>query len=144
MRPGAKWPKGLLRHDAGNRFEVFSAGTKPGYVRPEVIAVMKELDIDISSHRSKSVEEFTLQPFDCVLKVWDNANESCPIFPGKAVVIHQSFEDPAAMQGSEEERHNLIRLHGVSPLPERPFRENLRFISGQNSLRTFAAMSTPS
>ena len=74
--------EGLLRHDAGDRFEVFSAGTKPSRVRPEAIAVMRELGIDISGHRSKSVDEFTGQQFDYVLTVCDNAKESCPIFPG--------------------------------------------------------------
>src|SRR5215471_6015801 len=73
--------EGLLRHDAGDLFEVFSAGTRPTIVRPEAIAVMKELGIDISGHRSKSVDEFTGQSFDYVVTVCDNAKESCPIFP---------------------------------------------------------------
>jgi arsenate reductase (thioredoxin) len=101
--------EGLLRHDAGDRFEVFSAGTKPSQVRPEAIAVMRELGIDISSHRSKSVDEFAGQSFDCVLTVCDNAKETCPIFPGKTAMIHHSFEDPAALQGSAEERLALFR-----------------------------------
>ena len=101
--------EGLLRHDAGNRFEVFSAGTKPSHVRPEAIAVMRELGIDISGHRSKSVDEFAGQSFDYVLTVCDNAKKSCPIFPGKAVTIHKNFEDPAALQGSERERLALFR-----------------------------------
>src|ERR1700738_818074 len=95
--------EGLLRHDAGDRFEIFSAGTKPSQVRPEAIAVMGELDIDISGQRSKSVDEFTGQHFDYVLTVCDSAKESCPIFPGKTIAIHHNFEDPAAAQGSEEE-----------------------------------------
>ena len=70
--------EGLLRHDAGNRFEVFSAGTKPSQVRPEAIAVMRELAIDISGHRSKSVEESASQSFDYVLTACDNAPECCP------------------------------------------------------------------
>src|SRR6202521_3379160 len=81
----------LLRHDAGDRFEVFSAGTSPSHVRPEAIAVMRELGIDISRHRSKSLDEFAGQPFDYVLTVCDNAKESCPLFPGKATTIHQNF-----------------------------------------------------
>jgi arsenate reductase (thioredoxin) len=101
--------EGMLRHDAGDRFEVFSAGTKPGHVRPEAIAAMRELGIDISGHRSKSVEEFSGQSFDYVLTVCDNAKDSCPIFPGTAVTIHHNFEDPAALQGSEEERITLFR-----------------------------------
>jgi arsenate reductase (thioredoxin) len=101
--------EGLLRHDAGDRFAVASAGTRPGRVRPEAIAVMRELGIDIAGHRSKSVDEFAGQSFDYVLTVCDNARESCPVFPGKTVKIHQSFADPAALEGSEEERLNLFR-----------------------------------
>ncbi|MGA3202745.1 MAG: arsenate reductase ArsC [Bryobacteraceae bacterium] len=101
--------EGLLRHDAGDRFEVESAGTKPSHVRPEAITVMNELGIDISGHRSKSVDEFTGQQFDYVLSVCDNAKESCPIFPGKTVTIHQNFEDPAILKGPEEERLAAFR-----------------------------------
>jgi arsenate reductase len=101
--------EGLLRHDAGDRCEVFSAGTKPSHVRPEAITAMRELDIDISGHRSKSVDEFAGQQFDYVLTVCDNAKESCPIFPGKTVTIHHNFEDPAAFQGSDEERLAIFR-----------------------------------
>lgn len=101
--------QGLLAHDAGDRFEVESAGTKPSSVRPEAIAVMKELGIDISHHRSKSVNEFEGQPFDYVLTVCDNARESCPIFPGASRTIHSSFEDPAAVQGSEDQRLSAFR-----------------------------------
>src|SRR5580658_5580850 len=76
--------EGLLRHDAGERFEVFSAGTRPSQVRPEAIFVMREVGIDISGHRSKGVDEFADQSFDYVLTVCDRAKESCPIFPGQA------------------------------------------------------------
>jgi arsenate reductase len=101
--------EGLLRHDAGNRFEVESAGTRPGHVRPEAIAVMKELGIDIAGHRSKHVQEFEDQSFDYVLTVCDNAKESCPAFPGHLNRIHKGFEDPAALQGTEDERLSLFR-----------------------------------
>jgi arsenate reductase len=101
--------EGLLRHDAGDRFEVFSAGTRPSHVRPEAIAVMRELGIDISSQRSKAVDEFADQSFDYVLTVCDNAKETCPIFPGKAIRMHQSFDDPAELQGSDQERLALFR-----------------------------------
>lgn len=101
--------EGLLRHDAGDRFEVESAGTKPSQVRPEAIAVMKELGIDISGHRSKSVDEFAERKFDYVLTVCDNAKESCPIFPGHANRLHRDFEDPAAAGGSENERLAVFR-----------------------------------
>jgi arsenate reductase len=101
--------EGLLRHDAGEKFEVESAGTKPSQVRPEAIAVMRELGIDISGHRSKPVDEFAAQSFDYVLTVCDNGKESCPIYPGHANRLHHNFMDPAAVQGSEEERLNAFR-----------------------------------
>jgi arsenate reductase len=101
--------EGLLRHDAGDRFEVFSAGTKPSHVRPEAVTAMREVGIDISGHRSKGADEFSGQQFDYVLTVCDNAKESCPIFPGKTVTIHHNFKDPASLQGSEEERLALFR-----------------------------------
>jgi thioredoxin type arsenate reductase len=101
--------EGLLRHDAGDRFEVFSAGTKPSHVRPEAIAAMRELGIDIAGQRSKGVDEFSGQKFDYVLTVCDNAKESCPIFPDQTVTLHHNFEDPAAVQGSEEERLAVFR-----------------------------------
>jgi arsenate reductase len=95
--------EGLLRHDAGDRFDVESAGTEPSQVRPEAIAVMRELGIDISGQRSKSVDEFAGQRFDYVLTVCDNAKETCPIYPGHTNRLHHNIEDPAAVQGSEEE-----------------------------------------
>ena len=101
--------EGLLRHDAGGHFEIFSAGTRPSHVRPEAIAVMRELGNDLSGHRSKHVDEFAGQPFDYVLTVCDNARESCPIFPGATITIHRSFDDPAAVEGSEEHRLAAFR-----------------------------------
>ena len=101
--------EGLLRHDAGDRFEVESAGTKPGHVRREAIAVMKEIGIDLSGHRSKHVDEFAGHSFDYVLTVCDNAKESCPILPGHGNRIHKSFEDPAALEGPEQDRLALFR-----------------------------------
>jgi len=96
--------EGLLRHDAGDRFEVVSAGTKPSVVRPEAIAVMREIGIDISGHRSKPVHEFAGREFDYVLTVCDNAKETCPLYPGHTNRLHRAFEDPAAFAGSESER----------------------------------------
>ena len=96
--------EGLLRYEAGDRFEVASAGTKPSHVRPEAIAVMKEIGIDISHHRSKSVDDFIGQPLDFVVTVCNSANETCPVFPGNVKRLHWSFDDPAAVEGSEEER----------------------------------------
>jgi arsenate reductase len=101
--------EGLLRHDSGDRFEVESAGTKPGRVRPEAIQVMREIGIDISGHRSKSVDELAGETFDYVLTVCDNAKESCPIYPGHSNRMHHNFQDPAAVEGSEEQRLEAFR-----------------------------------
>jgi arsenate reductase len=112
----------LLRHEAGDRFEVFSAGTHPSLVRPEAIAVMNEIGIDISEHRSKSIDEFKRdeskgQELDTVITVCDHANESCPVFPGKTHRLHWPFDDPAAVKGTEEQRLDAFRkvrdrIHG--------------------------------
>ncbi|MBZ5551647.1 MAG: arsenate reductase ArsC [Acidobacteriia bacterium] len=88
--------EGLLRHMAGDRYEVFSAGTRPTGLNPTALQVMREIGIDISGHRSKHVDEFSGQAFDCVFTVCDNAREACPFFPGGGKRIHHSFEDPAA------------------------------------------------
>lgn len=101
--------EGLLRHDSGGKFEVESAGTKPGQVRREATEAMKEIGIDITSHRSEHVDEFQNQSFDYVLTVCDNAKETCPIYPGQTNRIHHSFDDPAAVQGTEEERLAAFR-----------------------------------
>ena len=109
--------EGLFRAEGGGGFEVFSAGTKPSAVRPEAIAVMREIGIDLSGHRSKSVDEFSGQTMDYVVTVCDNARDACPVFPAGAERIHWSFEDPAAVQGSELERLAAFRrvrdrIHG--------------------------------
>jgi arsenate reductase len=101
--------EGLLRHEAGDRIDVFSAGTKPSLVRPEAIAVMNEIGIDISAHRSKSVDEFLGQELDTVITVCDQANESCPVFPGHTQRLHWPFEDPASVQGPEDQRKETFR-----------------------------------
>jgi len=96
--------EGLLRHEAGDRFEVYSAGTRPTTVRPEAIVVMGEIGIDISGQWAKSVDEFTGQEFDYVITVCNHAMEFCPVFPGRSKHLHWSFKDPAAVQGSDEDR----------------------------------------
>jgi arsenate reductase len=101
--------EGLLRHDAGDRFEVESAGTKPSVVRTEAIAVMKEMGIDITAHRSKHIEEFNGQHLDYVLTVCDNVKESCPLFFGTAMRLHQSFNDPTVVEGPQEKRIAAFR-----------------------------------
>jgi len=96
--------EGLLRALAGDRFEVFSAGSKPSIVNPLAIAAIDERGIDIRAQRSKHLNEYLAQPFDYVITVCDNAAETCPLFPGPARRIHWSFPDPAAVQGAEAER----------------------------------------
>ena len=91
--------EGLLRHEAGDRFEVCSAGLHPSYVRPHAIKVMQEIGIDISNHRSKSVDEFAGEEMDYVITVCDHAAQHCPTIPAKNRRIHWSIEDPVAPGG---------------------------------------------
>jgi len=95
--------EGLLRHLAGNRFEVFSAGIAPSVVNPYAIKVMAEIGIDISQHRSKSIGEFRGGSFDYVITVCDNARESCPFFPAAKKQLHWGFPDPANADGTPEQ-----------------------------------------
>ena len=120
--------EGLLRFDAGETFDVASAGTHPSYVREAAIAVLKELGIDISTHRSKSVDEFATQSFDYVITVCDNAKASCPIFPNSPVRIHWSIEDPVFVEGDRQAQLAAFRKA----------RDELRF-----RLREFIATETP-
>lgn len=101
--------EGLLRRIAGERFEVESAGVAPSSVRPEAIEAMAEVGIDISEHRSKSTDEFLHRHFDYVITVCDNAKENCPIFPGEAKRMHWSFDDPAFVEGTAEEKLAAFR-----------------------------------
>lgn len=94
----------LLRHHGKDRFEVFSAGTEQTRVHPLAIAAMADIGIDISSQRSKHLEEYLGQDFEYVITVCDSANESCPVFPGDPQRIHWSFSDPSAATGSDAER----------------------------------------
>ena len=86
--------EGLLRHLAGDRFEVHSAGTKPKGLAEQTVEVMREIGLDISGQRSKHVEEYAGQPFDYVITVCDSARQSCPVFPGGGERIHWDVEDP--------------------------------------------------
>lgn len=101
--------EGIIRYAVGDRVEVYSAGTKPSLVRPEAIKAMAEIGIDISHHRSKSVDEFNGQRFEFVLTVCDNARENCPYFPAATKLIHHAFEDPADVVGDEEDRVAAFR-----------------------------------
>jgi arsenate reductase (thioredoxin) len=101
--------EGLVRHFHGDRFVVQSAGTRPGAVRPEAIAVMREIGIDISGHRSKHLDELKDQPFDWVLTVCDHARDHCPAFPGIAAQFHRSVPDPVAEDIPDTERLDRFR-----------------------------------
>lgn len=96
--------EGLLKHICADEYDIYSAGTKPSIVRPEAIEALKELGLDISNNRSKSVDEFADKKIDYVLTVCDNAKEACPYFPAQTKVIHHSFEDPAEVEGDEATR----------------------------------------
>jgi arsenate reductase (thioredoxin) len=101
--------EGLLRSLSKGAIEVHSAGTRPSRLNPLAIEAMKELGIDISGQRSKSVEEFAGRRFDLVITVCDNARESCPVFPGAPERIHWSYSDPAAVEGTHEEKLQAFR-----------------------------------
>jgi arsenate reductase len=100
--------EGLLRTLYGNLYETFSAGIVPTHVNPYAVEVMKELGIDISAYRSKSVEEYQGLTFDYVITVCDNAKEVCPFFPGKNI-LHKEFDDPFLIDGSVEEILAMFR-----------------------------------
>jgi arsenate reductase len=102
--------EGWLRHLAGDKVEVASAGTHPAaFVHPAAIKVMAEVGVDISQQKPKSVELFTHQPWDLVITVCDSAKEECPYFPGGKEQLHISFPDPALATGTEEERLQVFR-----------------------------------
>jgi arsenate reductase len=95
--------EGFWRHYAGDRWEVFSAGISPMGVSPLAIAVMGEVGIDISTHRSQSTDEFVDQPFDLVVTVCSEADRNCPVFPGAKRKEHWPFDDPVGVEGNEQE-----------------------------------------
>ena len=100
--------EGLLRHLGGDQFEVLSAGVEASFVRPQAIEAMKEIGIDISQHRSKSVNEFLDEDFDYVITVCDHANQRCPVFPVNVRRIHWSIDDPV-VSGSDEAQLEAFR-----------------------------------
>ena len=101
--------EGLIRHVLGDRVEVYSAGTHPGQVNPYAIRAMEEIGIDISGHRSKSVETFLNRDLDLVITVCSSAEKNCPVFPGRVKRAHIGFDDPAEATGSEEEILQVFR-----------------------------------
>ena len=110
--------EGLLRHFAGDRFEVFSTGMRPTGLNPNAVTAMAELGISIAGSRSKSVDEFAGQRFDYVFTVCDNAKESCPVFPGGGKKLHESFQDPAAAPADQRpEAFRKVRDQIADRLP---------------------------
>lgn len=102
--------EGLLRARGGAAYDVFSAGTEPRVIHPLAIKVMREIGIDISGHRAKSLDEFRDQPpMDLVVTVCDEAAEACPYFPNARRQVHWGFPDPSRVEGSEEERLAAFR-----------------------------------
>lgn len=99
-----------VNHLYGERIEAYSAGHQPsGVVHPMTIRVMEEVGIDMSGARSKHMDEFLTQHFDKVITVCDPAKQACPVFPGKAERIHQTFDDPSELVGSEDEKLAAFR-----------------------------------
>jgi len=112
----------ILRRRGGPAFEVASAGTEPKGVNPLTIQALAEIGIDISNARSKSVREFLDHEFDYVITVCDQARETCPVFPGAHESIHWGFDDPAAAEGTDEERTAVFRrVLGEIGLRLKPF-----------------------
>lgn len=102
--------EGLVNHFLGDQWEAYSAGTHPaGYVHPLAVQAMRELGIDISHQRSKSVEEFRTQSFDVVITLCDSAAQECPAWLGPGKAIHMGFPDPAAANGVTEDRMEAFR-----------------------------------
>jgi arsenate reductase len=102
--------EGILRAAAGDILDVHSAGSKPaGYVHPLAIKAMAEIGIDISQHRSKSMNEFLDQKIDTVITVCGKADQVCPIYPGQVHRFHWPFDDPAHAVGTEDEQMNVFR-----------------------------------
>jgi arsenate reductase (thioredoxin) len=101
--------EGMLRTFGGDRFEVFSAGTEATGVRPEAVAVMDEIGIDISGHMSKTIDQFTGTSFSWLITVCDDAKEACPTIPGVADQLHWSIDDPSTVEGDEETRLEAFR-----------------------------------
>jgi len=100
--------EGFLNALYGDRYEGYSAGIEPAKINPYAVKVMAEIGIDISTHRSKSIEEFRGENFDYVVTVCDHTKEACPFFPGEKV-LHKGFKDPSEFKGTEDEMLEKVR-----------------------------------
>jgi len=105
--------EGIVRSRSNGKVEVFSAGTEATRIHPLAIRALLEMNIDISQQYSKNLDQFLGQQFDYIITVCDRAKEACPVFPGDPVRIHWSFLDPAAVDGSEEERYKAFQETSV-------------------------------
>ena len=102
--------EGILRAATGGRVTVASAGSQPaGHVHPMAVEVMKEIEIDISSHTSKHLNDFLEHDIHTVITVCGNADSECPVFPGQVHKHHWPFEDPAQAEGNDEEKRAIFR-----------------------------------
>ena len=101
--------EGLMRHLRNREFEVYSAGSEPKGVNSLAMEVMKEIGIDISRQRSKHLDEYGEEAFDYIVTLCDDAAKTCPLFPGEGTRMHKGFPDPAAAEGSREERLAAFR-----------------------------------
>jgi len=128
----SQFAEAILRRLGGPDFDVGSAGTHPGHVNPLTVRALAEIGIDWSGARSKSVTEFLDQSFDYVITVCDQAREACPVFPGEHESIHWGFDDPAAAEGTEEERLAVFRrVMGEISLRIKPFAQVARRTHGR-------------
>ncbi|MGC8716486.1 MAG: arsenate reductase ArsC [bacterium] len=100
--------EGFVKALYSDKYKAHSAGIEPYSINLYAVRVMKEIGIDISNQRAKSINEFRGQIFDYVITVCDNARETCPFFPGKKI-IHKGFQDPASIEGTEEEKLAVFR-----------------------------------
>ena len=119
--------EGLLRHMAGNKFEVYSAGSHPSHLHPASVAVMAEWGIDIARHTAEPIDDYLDTGIDIAITVCDNAQQSCPTFPGNVEQIHWGLDDPYHGWGAEPE----------DLLPHREIRDKLKdrikvFLTEQN------------
>jgi arsenate reductase len=101
--------EGFLRHLAGDRFEVASAGTEATRVHPLAVRAMQEVGVDLGTHTSKTLDGLVDRPWDYVITVCDSANERCPLFPGRTTRLHWSFDDPSQATGTEDDRLDTFR-----------------------------------
>ena len=101
--------EGLTRHLFGDRCDALSAGTFATRLHPLAVRAMREIGVDISRQRSKSIEEFRGARFDVVVTVCDSAKETCPFFPAAGELVHRGFADPAAAEGTDAERLEVFR-----------------------------------